>query len=86
MTPRPRVGVTLERNGLTISMSVLPEKVDEAVRELLEVVRGAIKDGYRELIVQLPGVHSGAYGDVPEDEFDEGRRRQIGFVHGASAR
>lgn len=80
--------VSVHRNGLAIEVSdVVASDAGRVAAALLDAVRELVKAGYDELVPDAGGLHSGAFGEVPEEvEFDEARKvepladKRIGFT------
>ena len=76
---KARANVSLHRNGLVIEVpGVLLEDAGQMAAGLLDAMRDLAKH-YPEVVADGPSFHSGAIGEVREDEEYEGRKR-IGFL------
>lgn len=64
-----KASVSLARNGVCIEVADIPaEDAGIAAKELLDVFRTLVKAGYDELIVEAGGLHSGALGEMPDED------------------
>lgn len=78
-----KASVSVHRNGLVIEVGdVTASDAGVVAKALLDAVRELVKAGYDELVPDAGGLHSGAFGEVPEEvEFEEAKRpTRIGFT------
>lgn len=84
-----KASVSVHRNGLSIEVSdVTASDAGRVAAALLDAVRELVKAGYDELVPDAGGLHSGAFGEVPDEVYEEEavtpspvqRDKRIGFT------
>lgn len=85
-----KASVSVIRNGLHIEVAdITASDALIVAKALLDTVRELVKAGYEELVVDAGGVHSGAFGEVPDEVYEEEAAnptiitdKRVGFTQG----